>query len=129
MSAPVRALPWTSPLLWASATISLLLLAVGVRALIAPGQAAAGYGFPATSADAHVFVQAFGARNIGLSLFAIAAILLDHRSSLAVLFLCAAGIAIIDAGILGQHLGWGAAIIRPLAIAAVVAVLGWLLWR
>lgn len=129
MSTAARALPWASPLLWASATLSLLLLAVGVRALIAPGQAAAGYGFPVSSPEAHVFVQAFGARNIGLSLFAIDAIVFDHRSSLAVLFLCAAGIAVIDAGILGQHLGWGAALIRPLAIAAVLAVLGWLLWR
>ena len=125
----VRGLPWSSPLTWISLLVMVALFAIGVRAVLAPATASAGFGIPIGEGDGLAFVQAFGARNIGLSFFAVLTILLDERRSVGVLFLCAAIIAFIDAYIVSRHLGFGTPTARPSIIAAVLTVVGGLLLR
>jgi hypothetical protein len=119
-----RALPWNGRLVWVVALVALALLALGVRAMLAPLAAATGFGVPLGGAEGLIYVQAFGARNIGLSLFALAMIALDQRRALGVLFVCAALIATLDGLILATHLGFDLSLVRPGAIAVVLVVLG-----
>jgi hypothetical protein len=119
-----RTLPWNGPLAWIVALVALALLAIGIRAMLAPSAAAAGFGVPLGGAEGLIYVQAFGARNIGLSLFALAMIALDQRRSLGVLFVCAALIAVLDGLILATRLGFGPGLVRHGAIAAVLVLLG-----
>jgi hypothetical protein len=128
-SSAIRELPWVSPLVWIALLASVALLGIGIRAVLAPASAASGFGIPLSEGSGLAFVQAFGARNIGLSLFALLAIILDERRSVGVLFLCAAAIAAIDALILGQHLGIGPTLIRPAAISAALLIIGGFLLR
>lgn len=114
---------------WISLLVLVALFAVGVRAVVAPTTAATGFGIPIGEGDGLAFVQAFGARNIGLSLFAVLAIVLDQRRSVGVLLLCGVVIALIDAYIVSQHLGFASPIARHSIIAAVLAVLGGLVLR
>lgn len=125
----VRGLPWSSPLTWISLLVMVALFAIGVRAVLAPAAGSAGFGIPIGEGEGLAFVQAFGARNIGLGLFAVLAILLDERRSVGILFLCGAIIALIDAYIVSQHLGFGSPTARPSIIAAVLAVIGGFLLR
>lgn len=122
--AMARELSWSSPLTWISLVTLVALFAIGVRAALSPTAASAGFGIPLGEGDGLAFVQAFGARNIGLSLFAVLAIVLDERRSVGILFLCAAVISLIDAYIISEHLGLGPSIARPSIIALVLAVLG-----
>jgi uncharacterized protein DUF4267 len=124
VDAIARGLAWSSPLTWISMIASVALFAIGVRAVLAPATASAGFGIPIGGGEGLAFVQAFGARNIGLSLFAVLAIMLDERRSVGILFVCAATIAVIDAYIVSQHLGFGIAIARPSIIAVVLAIVG-----
>ena len=119
-----RTLPWNGPLAWVVALVALALLAIGVRAMLAPSAAAAGFGVPLGGAEGLIYVQAFGARNVGLSLFALAMIGLDQRRALGVLFVCAALIAALDGLILATRLGFDPSLVRPGAIAVVLVVLG-----
>ncbi|SJZ89339.1 protein of unknown function [Enhydrobacter aerosaccus] len=124
-----RELSWTSPLPWLSVIVLGALFAIGVRAVMAPATAASGFGIPLTEGNGLAYVQAFGARNIGLGLFALLAIALDQRRSVGIFFLCAAVIALIDAYVVSRHLGFGLSIARPAVIALVLAALGGFLLR
>jgi Domain of unknown function (DUF4267) len=119
-----RTLSWDGPLAWIVALAALALLAIGIRAMLAPSAAAAGFGMPLGGAEGLIYVQAFGARNIGLSLFALVMIALDQRRPLGVLFVCAALIAVLDGLILATYLGFGPGLVRHGAIAAVLVLLG-----
>jgi hypothetical protein len=127
--AVARELSWSSPLTWISFLAALALLVIGVRAVLAPASASAGFGIPLGEGPGLAFVQAFGARNIGLSLFAALAIILDQRRSVGILFVCAAIVAFLDAYIVSRQLGFGPSIARPSIIAVVLAVIGSLMLR
>jgi hypothetical protein len=128
-AAQTRQLPWKGPLAWAVALVALALLAIGVRAMWMPSVAAAGFGVPLSGGEGLIYVQAFGARNIGLSLFALTMVALDQRLSLGVLFVCAALIATLDGLIVATHLGFGPGIARPGAIVLFLLVVAALLLR
>jgi len=124
-----RELAWTSPLTWVSLVVLLALFAIGVRAVLAPARASVAFGIPLAEGEDPAYVQAFGARNIGLGLFAALAIVLDEGRSVGVFFLCAAVIALIDAYIVSRHSGFGRSTARPLTIALVLVVIGGFLLR
>ena len=129
VAALTRQLPWKGPLAWVVALVALALLAIGARAMWIPSQAAAGFGVPLSGGEGLIYVQAFGARNIGLSLFALTMVALDQRCALGVLFVCAALIATLDGLIVATHLGLGLGLARPGAIALFLLVVGALLLR
>jgi hypothetical protein len=128
-AASTRQLRWNDPLAWIVSLVAPALLAIGVRAMLTPSAAAASFGVPLSAAEGLIYVQAFGARNIGLSLFVLAMIALDQRRALGVLFVCAALIAVLDGLILATHLGLGPGLGRPGAIAVVLVVVGSFLLR
>jgi hypothetical protein len=79
---------------------------------------------PLDPGDGLVFVQAFGARNIGISVFALLLLLLGRRRSLGLLFACGALIAAFDAGIVAAHAGAAASALRPAATALLLLAIG-----
>ena len=101
----VRLLPLHAASTWIAAFAALVFLALGLRALLAPAGAAAFFGLPVTSPDGLAFVQVFGARNIGLSLVALALIALDLRLGLVAVFFAAALIAGLDFAVVATHAG------------------------
>jgi len=114
-----RTLPLDAPSTWIAALAAVIFLGLGLRALLAPAGAAAFFGLPLAGTDGLAFVRVFGARNIGLSLVALALIALDLRLGLAAVFLAAALIAGLDFSIVAgeagalraaKHLGYVAAL-------------------
>ena len=101
----LRSLPSNAASTWIAALAALLFLGLGLRALLAPIAAATSFGVPLASGDGLAFVRAFGARNIGLSLVALALIALDKRRALAAVFCAAALIAALDFSIVATQAG------------------------
>ncbi len=101
----VRALSWRAVSTWIAVLATVGFLAIGLRALLAPAATSAAFGLPLSGGDGLAFVQAFGARNIGLSLVGMALIALDGRRGLAALFLAGALIAALDFWIVASHVG------------------------
>lgn len=101
----VRSLSSNAASTWIAALAALAFFGLGLRALLAPTAAAASFGVPLASGDGLAFVRAFGARNIGLSLVALALIALDKRRGLAAVFCAAAVIAALDFAIVATQVG------------------------
>lgn len=120
-----RELPWRSAVTWIACLAVAGFLALGLRALLAPIGAAGSFGVPPPAGDGLAYVQAFGARNIGLALAGLALIVLDQRRSLAVLFLAGALIAGLDFSIVATHAGATQALKH---LAYVAGLLGFGLW-
>lgn len=98
-----RDLRWLAPLTLVLLGASLVFLGLGLRTFLFPASAAAFYGVQTKAAEALVFVQAYGARNIAISLLALMLIALDHRRAFAALLAAAALVAALDAVIM---FGW-----------------------
>jgi len=124
-----RALPLNAASTWLAALAAIAFLALGVRALVAPAAAAASFGVPVDRGDGLAFVQAFGARNVGLSLVALASIALDLRLGLAALFFAAAVIAGVDFSIVATHEGVSNAAKHVGYVVALAAFGGWFVRR
>ncbi len=107
---PSRLLPVRSPLTILLLAASLVFLGRGLRTFFWPAAAAAFYGVPTVSADALVFVKAYGARNVAISLLALALIYLDAAAGVGVLLAAAALVAALDASIMQGHAGFAGAI-------------------
>ncbi len=105
-----RLLPVRSPLTILLIAASLVFLGLGLRTFLWPGSAAAFYGVPTDVAEALVFVKAYGARNIAISLLALALIYLDAGLGMGVLLAAAALVATLDAVIMQNHAGFAGAI-------------------
>jgi len=101
----IRSLPSNAASTWIAVLAALVFLGLGLRALLAPTGAATSFGVPLASGDGLAFVRASGARNIGLSLVALALIVLDVRRGLAAVFCAAALIAALDFSIVATHIG------------------------
>jgi Domain of unknown function (DUF4267) len=101
-----RDLAWRSPLTLVLLGAGVLFLGLALRTFLFPASAAAFYGVETKAAEAFVFVQAYGARNIVISLLALTFIGLDHRRALAALLAGAALVAALDAVIM---FGWSGA--------------------
>lgn len=122
-----RALPWNAISTWLAILATLVFLALGLRALLAPAGAASSFGLAVPDANGLSFVQVFGARNIGLSLLALTLIILDIQIGLAVLFLAAAVIAGLDAWIVTSNSGVSRALKHFAYIFVLLAFGLWLL--
>jgi len=86
------------------ATIAALVFSgIGVHLLLAPGGGASFFGMPMSNPEGHAFVRTTGARNIGLSLTALALIALDARLGLAAMLVAASIIAGLDAAIVSRQ--------------------------
>ena len=121
----LRTLPYDSVSTWIAIAAALVFFALGMRALLAPAGAAGFFGVPLDGGDGLAFVRVFGARNIGLSLVALAMIALDVRLGLAAVFLAAALIAGLDFSVVASYAG------APRAakhLGYVVALAGFGLW-
>ena len=101
----IRALPLTAVSTWIAGLAALAFFAIGLRAVLTPTGAAASFGLPVPSPEGLAFVQAFGARNVGLSLLALALLVLDVRVGVAGVFLAAALIAGLDAWVVTTYAG------------------------
>jgi hypothetical protein len=121
-----RTLPWSAVSTWLAILASLVFLALGMRALLTPAGAASSFGLPVPDASGLSFVRVFGARNIGLSLLALALIVLDIRIGLGVLFLAAGVIAGLDAWIVTSDAGVARALKHLAYIAGLIALGLWL---
>ncbi len=106
----IRNLPWNAPSTWIAFVASVFFLGLGARAIIQPIGASAFFGVAVEGGPGLAFVQAYGARNIGIALTALCLIYFDHRSGLAGLLLAASLIAAIDAYAVGTASGTMAAI-------------------
>ncbi len=93
----IRSLPWNAPTTWIALGAVAAFFLLGARAVLMPGPASAFFGVGIETGSGLAFVQAFGARNMGLALTGLALIWLDHRTALAALLLAGAFIAAIDA--------------------------------
>ena len=91
-----RLLPVAAVSTWIAVLAATIFLALGLRALFDPAGAAPFFGVALDAGPGLAFVQAFGARNIGLSLVALALIALDSRRGLIAVFFAAALIACLD---------------------------------
>ena len=122
-----RTLPWNAVSTWIAIIAALVFLVLGLRALLAPVGAASFFGLPVPDVKGLAFVRAFGARNIGLSLLALALIVLDLRMGLAVLFLAAGTISGLDAWIVTSNAGIVYAIKHFVYLVGMIAFGIWLL--
>ena len=102
---------------------------IGLRAVFAPSDAAAFFGVALDGPQGLAFVQAMGARNIGLALLAIVLLWLDLKSGVTTLLAAAAVIAGLDAWIVGQDAGWMKATKHIAYTIAFTAAAGWLGWK
>jgi len=99
----IRTLPFDAPSTWVAALAAVVFLGLGLRALLDPSGAAPFFGVALDPGPGLAFVQAFGARNIGLALVALALIALDARRGLIAVFFAAALIACLDFSIVASH--------------------------
>jgi hypothetical protein len=124
---PNRSLAWRAPSTIIVMVASGLFFLLGLRTFFFPEAAARFFGAPSSSAEAMVFVKAYGARNIAISLMAAALIWLDLRLALAILLALAALVAGLDAASMFAFSGWpGAAkhVAYVLALGALAATVG-----
>ena len=124
----VRALPLSAVSTWIAGLAALAFLGIGLRAVLAPAGAAASFGLPVPLPEDLAFVQVFGARNVGLSLLALALLVLDVRLGLAAVFLAAALIAGLDAWIVTTYAGVAQSI-KHFAYAGTLSCFGLFLLR
>lgn len=89
--------PLTMPMMIAAVLATGLFAAIGLRCLLAPSGGARFFGVPVIDAGGESFVQAMGARNLGLALTAAALIATGMRAGLAGLIAAAALTAALDA--------------------------------
>ena len=99
-----------SPLTWVLGVAMTIFLALGLRTFFFPASAAAFYGIPTGSLEALAFVQAYGARNVAISLIAFSLLAQDARNGIAALLCGAALIAALDFWIVISHAGTGPAL-------------------
>ena len=123
--ATLRSLPLNVTSTWVAALASMLFFGIGLRALLSPEGASAGYGVSINSGEGLAFVRAFGARNVGLSLVALALIVLDMRAGLAAVFFASAVIAVCDLIIVAGQAGAPAAAQHLVAVVALGAFGCW----
>jgi len=114
-----RILPWRAPLTLILVLASVVFLALGLRTFFFPVAASAFYGAPAQTPEALIFVKAYGARNIALSLLALTLIRLDHWLGVVALLALVAGVAGLDALIMHQHAGFAGAAKHLLYVAGL----------
>ena len=110
------------------ALLGLLLVAIGVAAMVAPGFAAASYGVDATF-SAHAFVRAAGARDVAIG--ALLLVLLARRvdtTTLGIVVLVTTLVPIVDSVIVLQASGLRLAVvihagsILPILILAMTLI-------
>ncbi|MEI8359497.1 MAG: hypothetical protein RL698_1407 [Pseudomonadota bacterium] len=101
----IRLLPLGAASTWLAALAALVFLGLGLRALLDPGGASAFFGVPVAGEDGLAFVRVYGARNVGISLVALALIALDMRLGLAAVLFAAALIAGLDFAVVASHSG------------------------
>lgn len=123
-----RSLSTRSPLTWILAFVCVAFLALGFRTLLFPASAAAFYGVPLAGSDGLAFVQAYGARNIAISLLAITLLIMDARLAIAALLGLAAMIAAFDFWIVSSHAGFNPAIKHLAYIVALGGLAVTVVW-
>lgn len=120
-----RALPWRHPLTWTAVAAAALFFGLGLRAVLAPVAASGTFGVPLEGGDGLAYVQAFGARNMGLALTGLLLVVLDQRRAFAGLLAAAALVAAVDATAVGQHAGLAAAAKHLGYVAALGGFAAW----
>ena len=120
----VRLLPLGATSTWLAAVAALVFLGLGLRALLDPVGASAFFGVPVAGADGLAFVRVYGARNVGISLVALALITLDMRLGLAALLFAAALIAGLDFAVVSSQAG-AARAAKHLGYVVVLSAAGW----
>lgn len=120
----VRLLPLGATSTWLAALAALVFLGLGLRALLDPVGASAFFGVPVAGADGLAFVRVYGARNVGISLVALALIALDMRLGLAALLFAAALIAGLDFAVVSSQAG-AARAAKHLGYVVALTAFGW----
>lgn len=123
-----RQFPWRAPATIILALAAFVFLGLGLRTFLWPVAAAAYFGVPTTAPEALAFVQAYGARNIAISLTALALIALDARAAMAALLAATALVAALDASIMFRVAGMAGAA-KHLAYIVLLVALAWVAWR
>lgn len=100
-----RLLPWNAASTWIAAVATVVFFGLGMRAFLDPAGASSFFGIPVTDPSGLAFVQVYGARNMGLSLVALALLVLDVRRGVAAVFLAAALIAGLDFTVVATQSG------------------------
>ena len=100
-----RLLSWSSVTTCMALIAAVAFLVLGLIALVSPTTSSTIFGVPVADGPGLAFVQAMGARTIGLALLAIALVILDLKAGLAALLVSAALIAGLDASIVGNQMG------------------------
>lgn len=127
MNAPSRR-DQTSPsmaLRFIAAALGLAFLSIGLREVFSPAGWDASYGVALAGSDGLDFVRAVGARNVGLSLVALAAAALGARSVMVCAYAATCVIAILDFGIVSAASGPDRAVKHAVFIVAMGALAVW----
>jgi hypothetical protein len=120
----IRSLPFGSMQFVVVALVSAAFLGLGITGVIAPRVTGALFG--ADPGGSFAFVQAVGARNTGLSLLAIALLVLDQRLALVALLAAAAIVAALDLWIVSTATSFVHAIKHLGYTLAMATLAGWL---
>lgn len=129
MTTSILAASRRTPLLWLVFGLGVVFTLLGIRALIAPEVASAGFGLPMNTASETAFVQVYGARTIALGLIVVGLAWSSQTRALAVLSTVAATLPFFDLAIILERVAWNADLVRHVVIEAVLVVVATLLWR
>jgi hypothetical protein len=120
---------WRSPTAWLAIVASVAIVLLGLRAIIDPVAASAGFGLPMQTATETTFVQIYGSRNALLGAISLLLAALGLWRAVAVTFSCACALPLFDAALIVSHHGVGAVLVRHGVILAILIAISALLWR
>jgi len=118
-----------SPTAWLAALVSIAILLLGARAILDPVSASASFGLPMHTDTETTFVRVYGARNAFLGALSIGFITQRMIKPLALLFMLATTLPLLDAFVIVSRIGPSHELVRHAAIFVLLVVTSLSLWR
>ena len=113
---------WRTAAVWLAAVVSAAILLLGLRALLDPESASAGFGLPMHTESETTFVRIYGARNAFLGVLSLRLLWLRMTRPVALLFTLATVLPLLDAWVIVSRIGVGAELVRHAVILLVLVV-------
>ena len=113
---------WRTAAVWLAAVVSAAILLLGLRALLDPASASAGFGLPMHTESETTFVRIYGARNAFLGVLSLRLLWLRMTRPVALLFTLATLLPLLDAWVIVSRIGVGAELVRHAVILLVLVV-------
>ena len=113
---------WRTAAVWLAAVVSAAILLLGLRALLDPTSASAGFGLPMHTESETTFVRIYGARNAFLGVLSLRLLWLRMTRPVALLFTLATLLPLLDAWVIVSRIGVGPELVRHAVILLVLVV-------